>query len=122
MSGTATFASCGAGRLDYREHGQFRLPDGRLLDAERRYLFEEIDGGFAVFFVETPPRLFHRIMLQRAGPNLVGGATHPCADDRYDSRYRFHLDGSFTIEHRVHGPRKRYTILTHYVRSGTPTT
>ena len=117
MAGTATFAACASGRLDYREQGRFRLPDGRTLHSERRYLFEETDDGFAVLFAETPPRLFHRITLERAGPSLAGAARHLCADDRYDSRYEFRLDGSFTIEHRVRGPRKHYTIRTRYRRN-----
>jgi hypothetical protein len=116
MTGTATITPHAAGQFDYRELGQLRLPDGRALDAERRYVFEEMDGGFAVFFAETPPRLFHRVVLGRAGAGLIGGATHLCGDDRYDSRYEFHADDTFTIEHRVSGPRKRYTSVTCYTR------
>lgn len=119
MAGTATFTPYGARRLDYREQGRFRLPDGRTLDAERRYLFEETERGFAVFFAETPPRLFHRVALERIGPALVGATTHFCGDDRYDSRYEFHADGSFVIAHDVLGPRKAYAMETRYVRALT---
>lgn len=116
MAGTATITPRGAGQFDYHERGQLRPPDGRTLDAERRYIFAEEADDFAVFFAENPPRLFHRIALHHEGPNLVGAATHLCAADRYDSRYAFHPDGSFVTEHRVHGPRKRYTIVTRYAR------
>lgn len=116
MTGTATFTPRGAERFDYLEHGQFHLLDGRTLDAQRRYIFAERDGGFAVLFAEDPPRLFHNVALARSGPNLVGSATHRCADDSYDSRYEFRDDGSFIVEHRVRGPRKRYVMLTRYSR------
>jgi hypothetical protein len=117
MTGAATITPHAAGQFDYRELGQLRLPDGRALDAERRYVFEEMDSGFAVFFAETPPRLFHRIALRTTGPSLVGAATHLCADDRYDSRYEFRAEGSFVVEHRVSGRRKRYTSVTRYTRA-----
>jgi hypothetical protein len=116
MTGMASFAELGAGRLDYREQGQLRLPDGQCVDAERRYVFEEQADGFSVWFAETPPRLFHHIVLSREGLSLVGDATHLCGDDRYDSRYEFHADGTFAIRHAVCGPRKRYDITTRYRR------
>jgi hypothetical protein len=116
MSGTATIASLDDGRFSYHERGRLRLADGYEIDGERRYLFEESDGGFSVFFAESQPRLFHRIVLDRTGTGLVGEGTHLCGDDRYDSRYRFSADKSFTIEHAVSGPRKRYRIETLYTR------
>jgi len=116
MTGTATFIPHSAGRLDYREQGQFRLPDGRTLDAERRYIFEETESGFTVFFAETPPRLFHRIELERIGQTLAGNGTHVCRDDHYASRYEFHAEGSFVIVHAVSG-RKAYAMETRYVRA-----
>jgi len=116
MSGTATIARQGTGGFAYHERGWLRLTDGQEIDAERRYLFEECDGGFSVFFAESPPRLFHRVVLDPIGSSLVGEGMHLCGDDRYDSRYRFDADGSFTIEHAVSGPRKRYTMETLYTR------
>jgi hypothetical protein len=117
MTGTATFTPDGDGRLDYREQGQFYLPDGRTLDAGRCYIFGETADGFAVFFAETPPRLFHRIALERLRPTLVGNGTHVCGNDSYASRYEFHADGSFVIAHNVSGPRKAYAMKTRYVRA-----
>ena len=116
MTGTAMFAHCGNGQVEYHEKGRLRLGDGRILDAERLYLFEEDDCGFAVLFAEHPPRLFHRIVLCAIGPSLVGSAEHLCGEDRYDSRYEFRPDGSFVVQHAVRGPRKRYEITTCYWR------
>jgi hypothetical protein len=116
MTGTATFIGRADGWFDYAEHGRLTLADGQSLDAVRRYVFEEADDGFAVWFVEAPPRLFHRVVLRRAGTSLVGAAAHCCGDDRYDSRYEFPADGSFVIDHAVRGPRKRYVMRTRYTR------
>jgi hypothetical protein len=117
MSGTASFTDGCDGRLDYREQGQLRLPDGQVIDAERRYVFEEHADGFSVWFAEPPPRLFHRVVLSRVGLSLAGEATHLCVDDRYHSRYEFRADGSFIIAHSVAGPRKSYAMETRYVRA-----
>jgi hypothetical protein len=117
MAGTASFVDLGGGRFDYREQGQLRLPDGQCIDAERRYVFAEQANGFSVWFAETPPRLFHCVVLSRAGPRLIGEATHLCGYDRYDSHYEFDADGTFAIRHAVSGPRKQYDITTRYRRA-----
>jgi hypothetical protein len=116
MLGTASFAERGEGQFDYRERGQMRLADGQMVDGERRYIFQECDGGFRVLFAGSPPRLFHRIVLNRTGPCLVGSGVHICSEDRYDSRYQFRSDGTFVVQHAVNGPHKRYAIDTRYSR------
>ena len=116
MTGRAVITDKNDGQFGYREQGQLRLSDGRLIDAERCYIFAEDAAGFRVLFSESPPRLFHRIALSRVGPNLIGDGIHLCGDDRYDSRYEFRVDGSFIVRHGVVGPRKRYTIETRYCR------
>ena len=116
MSGTASITHHNCGRFAYYERGRLRLAHGQEIDGERRYLFDECDGGFDVLFAESPPRLFHRVALTETGSVLTGEATHLFGEDRYDSRYRFDADGSFTIEHAVIGPRKRYKIETLYTR------
>ena len=73
-------------------------------------------GGFVVLFAESPPRLFHRVALVKTAACWTGTAVHRCGDDRYDSRYEFHSEGSFAIRHAVAGPRKRYTIASCYSR------
>ena len=117
MTGTASLADIGGGRFDYCEQGQLRLPDGHAIDAERRYVFEEHADGFSVWFAETPPRLFHRIVLRQVAVGLIGNASHRCGADRYDSRYEFRADGSFIIAHTVSGPLKAYAMETRYVRA-----
>jgi hypothetical protein len=118
MTGKAVFIGRGGGRFDYAEHGELTLADGHRLDAERRYLFEEAADGFTVWFPEAPPRLFHRIVLRSTGQILVGIGRHLCGDGRYDSRYAFHVDDSFSLQHAVAGPRKAYAIETRYRRDG----
>jgi hypothetical protein len=117
MTGTATFVRGADGQFEYFERGRLRLPNGAIIDGERRYLFEAHEAGFSVLFAETPPRLFHRIALRRHGASLVGDALHLCGNDRYDSRYEFCPDGSFYVRHAVAGPRKAYAIETSYTRA-----
>ena len=119
MVGAATILSRGDGGFDFCEQGRLRLASGQVLDAERRYVFEEQDRGFLVLFMETPLRLFHRVILNRIGSTLVGHAIHHCGADRYDSRYTFCGNGCFTIEHTARGPRKSYVSRSHYAREAT---
>jgi len=114
LTGIAKISRRDDGRFDYRERGRLCLADGKLIDAARRYIFAEEPDGFEVLFAEIPLRRFHPIPMREDGPNLVGSAEHFCAPDQYDSRYEFHADGKFVIRHVVRGPRKHYTMLTHY--------
>ena len=116
MTGIAVFTPLEPGMLKYREEGRIRLSDGKEFDGHREYLFERTQGGFAVHFAETPPRLFHAIGIVRDGDALAGSATHLCTPDTYDSSYRFLADGSFVIRHTVHGPRKDYLSATVFRR------
>ena len=118
MTGVAVFTPLETGMLKYREEGRIRLADGKEFDGHREYLFERAPGGFVVHFAETPPRLFHAIGIVRDGDALAGSATHLCTPDTYDSSYRFLADGSFTIRHTVHGPRKDYLSATVFRRRG----
>lgn len=118
MTGIAVFTPLEPGMLKYREEGRIRLSDGKEFDGHREYLFERAPGGFVVHFAETPPRLFHAIGIVRDGDALAGSATHLCTPDTYDSSYRFLADGSFTIRHTVHGPRKDYLSATVFRRRG----
>jgi hypothetical protein len=116
MNGAAAIGPRGDGSFDYSEQCRFQLADGRIIDGERRYIFEPSGDGFTALFAEAPPRLFHHVVLTRIGRSFAGSGVHLCGDDRYDSRYEFRADGSFVIEHAVNGPRKRYTIHTTYTR------
>lgn len=116
MSGHATFAPGDDGSLAYHERGTLMLSGGQRFDAERRYIFRASPGGFAVFFAETPERLFHVIRLVQADEGLSGNATHPCRADNYHSTYDFLPDGSFAIRHDVSGPTKSYCSHTIFRR------
>jgi hypothetical protein len=122
MAGMAIFTPAADDGLAYRECGTLRLANGTSFEAERRYVFRPRRGGFTVFFAETPPRLFHDVLLSAAGEALSGEATHLCAADIYVSRYTFRPDGSFSIRHYVRGPRKSYCSDTLYRRLGPQTT
>jgi len=119
LEGTAVFAPDRTGGLIYREEGTLHLPGGFTAAAERRYLYRPRPEGLAVYFAETPPRLFHAVALtaERRGW-LRGRARHLCADDLYVSGYAFLPDGRFVVRHRVRGPRKAYRMTTWYRRSG----
>ncbi len=118
LEGRAAFAPDGAGGLAYREEGRLRLPGGITAAAERRYLFRPRPDGFAVFFAERPPRLFHAVALAAdRRRRLLGRARHLCAEDLYLSSYAFLPDGRFVVRHRVRGPRKAYRMTTWYRRS-----
>ncbi len=117
MQGVATFRPLGNGAMAYREEGRLRLPGGEAFDAFREYLYDRAPGGFAVFFAETPRRLFHDVRLHQGGGGaLAGAAEHLCGQDHYATRYAFHTDGRFVIRHDVRGPRKDYKMTTWYER------
>lgn len=118
MAGQASFGANDDGGLTYHEQGQVRLASGASFAAERSYLFQQRPTGFAVFFVEQPPRLFHEVALTQAGDVLAGDARHLCKADLYLSRYQFRADGRFSVRHDVSGPRKDYVLETTYRRTG----
>lgn len=115
MQGTATFSDGADGNLAYHERGRVRL-DAQEFEAERKYVFAARPAGFAVYFAETPLRLFHEVELTLANGTLSGQATHLCAADLYRSRYVFLPDGRFTIDHEVTGPKKSYLLSTMFAR------
>ncbi len=119
LDGRAVFAPDGAGGLVYREEGRLRLAGGFTAAAERSYLFQARPAGFAVYFAEFPPQLFHEVALTAARDGrLHGRARHLCAEDLYLTRYAFLPDGRFVVRHRVRGPRKAYRMTTWYRREG----
>ncbi len=116
LNGRATFVDGMTGSVDYHEQGALTLPSGETFEAYRRYVFRPTALGFSVWFVETPLRLFHEITLTPEAGGWVGQAVHHCGDDEYRSRYDFRTPNHFTINHHVDGPRKAYTMVTHYHR------
>ncbi len=118
MNGIATFAPCGGDEsLAYHEEGSLCLANGQLFGAIRDYHFQYRQDGFAVFFAETPLRLFHEILLTRnALGELTGSASHQCNNDLYTSSYKFASTMRFSIEHVAFGPRKNYISRTQFRR------
>ncbi|MDX6805669.1 DUF6314 family protein [Terrihabitans rhizophilus] len=117
--GAATFVQRADGDLGYSEQGELVLPTGRFA-AERRYRFEPHETGFTVHFVDTAPRLFHRVELRRMPDGAwTGEAPHPCGNDLYVTAYCFAPDGTFTIINRVSGPNKDYVVTSAYTRTGS---
>jgi hypothetical protein len=118
MTGSAVFEPMGDGEARYREVGRLCLAGGAEFDAAREYLYRQRETGFAVFFREGPPRLFHTVILSPRGDGiLVGEASHLCGHDHYRTGYEFLPDRSFCIEHAVHGPRKDYVTTTLFRRA-----
>ena len=126
LVGQAAFERLTPESLDYHEQGILTLANGESFEAFRRYVFQETASGFSVWFAESPLRLFHEIVLQPEDSKEIvlqpedsgwrGEAEHLCGADLYRSRYHFTGPDSFSIEHRVDGPRKGYTMVTHYNR------
>ena len=117
MTGTATFSPEGE-LLAYREQGALRLGDGSELQGEREYAYYGRQDGFAVFFAEKPPRLFHEVrLLETDDGHLHGQAEHRCGQDHYFSTYELRCDGSLLVRHVVRGPRKDYAVNTAYRRA-----
>lgn len=116
MSGKARFSRTESGAALYCEAGVFRLDSGESLSARQSYLYEAVEGGFTVRFVESG-ELFHRVLLVQDGEISRGEAEHLCGADLYASAYHFRK-GGFAVRHAVKGPRKDYVVRTVY-RRGT---
>jgi hypothetical protein len=117
MRGEASFEPASDDWVHYGEEGELRLENGQRFVATRRYRYRGLPAGFAVFFSETPGRLFHQVSLVRGSDGeLRGAARHRCARDLYVTDYLFAPDGQFCVRHRVRGPRKDFTISTRYRR------
>jgi hypothetical protein len=116
MEGLATFDRRRDGQADYHEEGRLHLAGGTF-NAVRNYVYGRLANGFAVFFAETPLRLFHELHLNSGERgSLHGQGHHACEKDVYWTDYEFVPDGRFVIRHRIRGPRKNYTMTTWYER------
>lgn len=103
FEGLALFTADGAGAL-YEERGELILPGGRFA-AERRYRW---GADLSVWFEDG--RFFHAV------PPGGGAAAHWCDPDRYDVHYDFSGWPDWQARWQVRGPRKEYTMVSHYVR------
>ncbi len=114
MKGSAIFQKTAGDQILYREEGELITGD-YTSSFFKEYLFEKAPGGFAVYFKETPKKLFHTVILELSAENLWWGNTeHQCLCDHYASTYAFFARGQFSITHQVKGPRKDYKSITLY--------
>ncbi len=105
VDGAASFQKSADG-LIYDEVGVLRIQE-REFRAERRYIWREIAGGYAVSFEDGSP--FHEFHF--SNPQ----ATHFCRPDHYEVHYHFDNE-RWDCEWRVQGPRKDYVMKTWYER------
>lgn len=114
-TGFVTFTAQNDGSLLHHEQMVTRLPDGRMVNGERRYLLRHIDDNvLEVYFGDGPNngKLFQRFEI--AGGRAA--STHICGTDTYDSTFQMQRDDSFVITHKVSGTNKDYTIHTVYTQ------
>jgi len=111
FTGTAHFAGVN-GTLLYTEEGHLSFA-GTLMRAERRYHWL-CEGQTADVSYEDGS-FFHRLTV------LDGLATaeHQCGEDLYRATYAFQSANDWQVTWRGSGPRKDYTSITTYERSGT---
>ena len=118
MQGKAQVVRLDADRLRYVEQGCLKLKNGQSFHASRSYLFRALGDGFAVYYDQSPDRLFQEVRLTPLlGGGLTGMAEHCCPPDRYRSRYTFRSDGCFYITHCVTGPSKSYRSFSRFSRA-----
>jgi hypothetical protein len=107
--GTANVVKKTNSEYEYSEEGVMTLSDGKSLVCSRKYIYKPIPNGFAIYFFETPSKLFQNVVLKNNNGTLCAQATHFCVNDIYASSYSFFPDGHFEITHVVRGPKKTYT-------------
>lgn len=107
FSGTARFVPDGEG-LILDEAGRLDLTGQGAFQAERRYLWRPDGACIAVFFADG--RDFHRFDPGQG----AAVADHWCDPDTYQVRYDFSDWPRWQAEWRVTGPRKDYTMRSHY--------
>ncbi|KHT44643.1 MULTISPECIES: DUF6314 family protein [Alteromonas] len=93
--------------LAYNEKGEVTAPNGSVMPAERRYIWQQPQTGmFEVLFDDE--RYFHT--FSASNPN----AEHLCGDDNYIVRYDFSAWPVWRSTWQVKGPRKDYTMVSEY--------
>ncbi len=122
MAGAASFHGQEDNSSIYSERGQLQLSaGGSRIEAYRQYIFAPTSIGFDVYFDENPRRLFHNVKLEAFDREICGATVHLCVNDEYRTIYRFGLPTTFSIQHRVRGPKKDYTMDTKYWRANAST-
>lgn len=108
FAGQAVFSASAEG-LTYQERGQLTLGAGPAMVAERTYLWRQDDARIIVLFEDGRP--FHDF-----APGSEQEARHLCGADVYDVTYRFDDWPNWSARWSVSGPKKGYTMVSHYAR------
>ena len=112
FTGTAWLSASETG-LRYDESGHLSFARQPPLLATRAYLWNwQTDDTVAVRFDDGRP--FHG--FRPAGRSE--GIEHLCGADRYEVTYDFTAWPAWTAVWRVQGPRKDYTMTSHWRREG----
>jgi len=89
--------------LVYVEEGELQMPGHPPMRSQRKYVWGK---GLKVYFEDG--RFFHTV------PPEGGTAHHFCDPDAYQATYRFDSWPRFEVTWSVSGPRKDYTMVSHY--------
>ncbi len=114
FSGTASITrnfegSALQGAWLYHEEGRMRIPGLPPMTAERRYLWQPQEGGFACYFEDARP--FHRMSV-----GALTQSDHWCDPDQYDVSYEFGNWPAWASVWTVKGPRKDYDMRSEFTR------
>jgi hypothetical protein len=127
MQGHASFLQTAKDVAEYRETVSVQLVNhDETLHAQQRYEYRQIEEGLAVYFASPSPEageLFHILRFTANRGALHARAQHVCRDDLYISEYILPVDrrvDRFSVRHDVEGPRKRYSLLSAYIRNSAP--
>jgi hypothetical protein len=123
MQGTACFQPWRKDVLHYQEQGSATFANSRLFSAYRAYAYVYNQGTIAVYFWDQehqqPAGLFHTLQfhhVKAANQVLMATGIHRCAEDVYKAHYLFVNPKHFQLAYQVHGPKKNYTIQTHFIK------
>lgn len=110
LQGEARFVPDGRG-LVYTEEGTLVFPGQTPVTASQSYLWRKAADAIEVRFSDG--RAFHVIGLTVP----VSEARHDCAPDVYRVAYDFSAWPDWSATWAVAGPRKDYTMVSHYFRA-----
>lgn len=122
FTGVAVFRPCAPDVLRYREDGVLLQENGISLPGYREYDYRLAPDGIAIHFADAHRRgaLYVTLRFSGLAAAYEAQATHLCAPDTYRHRMIWHADDRFSTVVAVEGPRKSYTLASHYCRSATP--
>ncbi len=117
MAGFAEVRRTANGEAEFHERVTVRTLRGAEFTGSQRYLLQKTARGFALLFAEGG-RVFEDVQLGVGADGVLrGSARHECGEDVYDSEYVLGPGESFSICHRVVGPRKDYVSVSRFVRA-----